>query len=457
MKLFDGAPTVSKVGDYAVLCLFMLLVSAVWVESDIYRYAAVILVVWGLADYWRAEFKPSISWMGYICIAWVAFVAIRYIFAYLDPSVQSHGTSEGIYLFPILYMTVGYMMFRYRHMHEKAAVLFVMISFVMSAATLQPSSLFEDGHQDVHYDFLMMKNTIHSSVGAGFIILAAINFAGFAIKNVRNTRRRLCYEAIAYATVGLCIIGLYGAKAKGVWLAIAAALCAQVLLSARRTYGKRGWIIAGAFLVALTAFVATFSTGIWATIGPTYQSAIEIAVATLESGSPAGAIQSAIASGTVPTSMNERLMLWSNAVEVWSHNIVFGNGIAWKDLWAKSQYQNVGFDLIHNGYLEVSVRYGLVGLFFYTVLYCWSITMSYRASNRGLIPSEAFNLHVVSLVFFLATILTNSNNRLAIGETYMMVSAAVGFYGYYLCQYHARSGKDEARQDLASAAHLRQP
>ncbi|MFU0507355.1 O-antigen ligase family protein [Pseudaminobacter sp. NGMCC 1.201702] len=427
MKLFDGAPTIGKIGDYVVLCLFMLLVSAVWVESDVYRYAAMILVVWGLADYWKAEFKPSIGWMGLACIVWTAFVAIRYIVVYLDPSVQNHGTSEGIYLFPILYMTVGYMMFRYRHMVGKAAVLFIIISFVMAAATVQPSSLFDDGY----HDFLMMNNTIHSSVGAGFIILAGINFASFALKNVQNTKRRFCFEAIAYATVGLCIVGLYGAKSKGVWLAITAALCAQVLLSVRRMYGKRGWIVAGALLATLAAFVAIFSAGIWATMGPTIDSAIAIALAARESGSLTGSIQSAIASGTVPTSMNERLMLWSNAVEVWSHNVVFGSGIAWKDLWINATYNYVGYDLIHNGYLEIGVRYGFTGIIFIGLIYAWSIVQCYR----NLTSRESFHFQVVSLIFFLVSIVTNSNNRLAIGESYMLLAAAVGFFSNYLGQH----------------------
>jgi O-antigen ligase len=133
-------------------------------------------------------------------------------------------------------------------------------------------------------------------------------------------------------------------------------------------------------------------------------------------------------------------MLWSNAVEVWSHDFILGNGVAWKDLWVAARYRDVGFDLIHNGYLEVAVRYGLVGLAFYGALYLWSVAMARRASARGLIPRQAFNFHVVSLVFFLATIMTNSNNRLAIGESYMLVAAAFGFFCHFACLYQDRIG-----------------
>jgi hypothetical protein len=414
----------------------MLLVSAVWIESDAYRYAAVILVVWGLADYWRAEFRPSIGWMGYLCIAWVAFVASRYVLVYLDPSVHNRGTSEGIYLFPILYMTVGYMMFRFRHMLGAAAALFIIVSLAMAVVTLQPSALFESRL----VPFLMMNNTIHSSVGAGFIILAAINFAGFIARNQSGRMHRVLWEIGAYATVGFCIVGLYGAKSKGVWIALAIAFCAQAFLSLRSSYGKRGRLIGLGFAAALAAFVAAFSAGIWSRMGPTYDSVMAIARSMVDGGRPVEAIHAAIASGTVPESMNIRLMLWSNAVEVWSHDFILGNGVAWKDLWVAARYRDVGFDLIHNGYLEVAVRYGLVGLAFYGALYLWSVAMARRASARGLIPQQAFNFHVVSLVFFLATIMTNSNNRLAIGESYMLVAAAFGFFCHFACLYQDRMG-----------------
>ena len=61
-----------------------------------------------------------------------------------------------------------------------------------------------------------------------------------------------------------------------------------------------------------------------------------------------------------------------------------------------------------------------------------------RAIKRGLITTEAYRFQVVSLVFFFATLLTNSNNRLAIGETFMMTAAAFGFYCFYLIQEQDR-------------------
>lgn len=430
MSLLPSQPAGKLWAGALAVVLFLVLASVAWIERDAYRFAAAILVVWGSVLYLRADFRPSIGWMGLICIAWVAFIAIRYAILYFDPAVLSHGTSEGIYLLPIFYMTVGYMMYRYRETLGATVMLFILISFVMAAATLPLSSLFDEGQ----HPFLVMKNTIHSSVGAGLIILASINFAGFAARNFTDARQRLFCEAVSYATIALCFIGLYGAKSKGVWAAMAIALCVQLLLAARKTNGMRRWLTGAVLLGALALFVSVFSFGIWSTIGPTYEEASAIVAKILQTGHPIQTIQQAIASDDIPVSMQIRLMLWLNAIEVLSRNVLFGSGIAWKDYWLQAHYSDTGFDLLHNGYLEIAVRYGLLGLAFYTILYAWTARTAYKAFQRGLIPIEAFNAHIVLLVFFLVTIASNSNNRLAIGESYMMLAGAFGFFCHYLCQ-----------------------
>lgn len=434
MNTIMDRPVLRILENTCIVVLFLLLVSAAWVEKDSYRYVAITLVLWGLVAYVRADFKPSIGWAGFACIGWASFVAIRYVLLYMNPTVRTYGGSEGIYLLPILYITVGYMMFRYWKLMNLTIVLFMLISLAMAAITLDGISVFDSEH----HAFLMMKNTIHSSVGAGFLILAALNFSRYAYKHVADARRRYVYEAISYLIIALCFVGLYGAKSKGVWAAMAIALVAQSLLAIPRIKGARGWAAAGGFAAALVAFAIVLDGGIWKTLGPTYASADSIVGDMVRNGQPLDAVQAAIASGTVPSSMNIRLMLWSNALEVWSHNLLFGSGIAWKDLWALTQYRDVGFDLIHNGYLEIAVRYGLLGFAFYMGLYAWAVANVRSAYKSDLIPREAFDFYIVSMVFFLVTIFTNSNNRLAIGESYMMVAAAFGFCCFYSLQQTAR-------------------
>ena len=56
------------------------------------------------------------------------------------------------------------------------------------------------------------------------------------------------------------------------------------------------------------------------------------------------------------------------------------------------------------------------------------------AVRAKLVAPAAWSCFISTLVFFAITILSNSNNRLAIGESFMWVAAAFGFYCFYLRQ-----------------------
>ncbi len=418
-----------------VALLFLILISAVWVETDSYRIAALILVLWGIAAYLVVDFRPTIGLMGFGCLAWVGLVMARYVTAYLSGTLNSLGTSEGIYLLPAFYMTVGYMMFLYRRLLPRLAILFIGLSLVTIATTVEWMTLF-DGE---FHPFLYMNNTIHSSIAGGLIILAAVNVALYAHANIADRKRCWLIEAIAYLTIVTGFVGLYGAKSKGVWVAIAGACFVQMILSAHLTFRAAAVAKAVILLGAVSGFVWLFAAGNWAAISPSYDSTETIVLNAVATGHPLQALREAIASGTVPHSTNIRLMLWHNAIEVWAKSPFLGNGIAWRDLYGATTYQDVGFDIVHNGCLEIAMRYGFLGLAFYAVLYGWTTVMARRAVKRGLIATEAYWFHVVSLAFFFATLLTNSNNRLAIGETFMITAAAFGFYCFYLLQEQDRA------------------
>ena len=430
-----ASASAGRLGTAVVALLFLILVSAVWVETDSYRIAALVLVLWGIAAYVVEDFRPTIGLMGFSCLGWITLIALRYIALYLSGTLNSLGASEGIYLLPAFYMTVGYMMFAYRRVLPRLVVVFMALSLAMTAITVDWLTAF-DGE---FHPFLYMNNTIHSSVAGGLIILAAVNVAFYAHANIAARKRRWFIEAIAYLTIVIGFIGLYGAKSKGVWVAIAGAFFVQMILSAHLTFRAAAAAKTIVLLVAFAGFVWLFAAGNWSAISPSYDSTESIVLKAVATGHPLTALREAIASGTVPPNTNVRLMLWHNAIEVWSKNVWIGNGIAWRDLYEATTYPDVGFDIVHNGYLEIAMRYGFLGLSFYAVLYFWTLVMARRAVKRGLIATEAYRFHVVSLVFFFATLLTNSNNRLAIGETFMLVAAAFGFYCFYLMQEQDRA------------------
>lgn len=413
-----------------VALLFVVLISAMWIENDSYRVAAGILVLSGIGIYVFEDFRPSIGWMGVACIAWAVYVLARLAIIYFGNTTNSMGRSEGIYLLPALYITVGYMMFLYRRLLWPLVLLWLAISLVLVAGTIDWLSFYNGG---IH-KFLFMNNTIHSSVAGGLIVIAAINFAAYVGRTLHIRLQRWLLEATAFVLVATTAIGLYGARSKGVWLALAAASLVQLLMSIRFNISKPALFKGGLLAAALAVFVGSFALTNWAAIDKSYDSSIGVVAKALASGHPLAALREAIGSSTVPEGTNIRLKLWHNAIEVWSRDVLFGNGIAWRDLYAHTRYADIGFDVVHNGYLEIGMRYGFFGLGFFAMLYGWSILKARRAVQRGLLPTEAYRYHVVSIVFFFGTILTNSNNRLAIGETFMLTAAAFGFYCFYLAQ-----------------------
>ena len=74
-----------------------------------------------------------------------------------------------------------------------------------------------------------------------------------------------------------------------------------------------------------------------------------------------GVVSNTISSTNTPVSMDERLQLWSNSWEVFSSAPVFGWGSKWLERWYQTRYAHIQYTLLHNGYLEILVRYGLFG------------------------------------------------------------------------------------------------
>ncbi len=427
-------PTTSWTQSAIVLLLVLALVSAVWIERDTYRYAGGLLFIYGFAAYLQDGRKATVGWMGALCFGWVAYVAARMAWTYAtDDSGERLGTSEGIYLFPAAYSTIGYALARHPQTLARASFIFIAISVVVLVSTVPIIGAFDGAR----HDFLLTNNTIHSSVCGGFIVFASLSFAGFVWRRGDAVPAARLWLATAYIAVLLCAIGIYAAKSKGVWFAMGVGIFVQLLMLRGGKLHGRGFAAGAAMLAAFAVFIAADRHDIWASLGPSVEAAFGIVSRAWQSGTLAGAIQDAIASGTIPLGMTERLMLWSNAVETWALHPLLGNGIAWEQAFYRAHYGDPGYNLLHNGYLEIAVRYGLAGLVFYALLFAWSLVQSHRAARRGLIAREAFVFHSVSMAFFLATILTNSNSRLAIGETYIMANAAFGFCCFFLLQRSA--------------------
>lgn len=421
----------SLVAEALATLAILVMVSAVWRESAAYRYAGVLLVLfaliqWARKDIWTYS-KPLIGGMGFLCLGWAIYVLDRLIFVYA--TTGQLGSEEGIYLFPALYATTGYAFLIYARRPGIAVLGFMILSAIFLVASTGYTEILLGERPEP----FLFNNPIHAAIAAGMIFLCALQFASYtAHRDDLNATAKLPYWLLSSVVVVLSAINIVVLRSKGVWLALAIALILSALMTLARR--SRRELQAAAGVLALLA-VAVFASRniLWSTAGSTVTFAADFFSTFARHGWNA-AIQPALTSHAIPISVQERLKLWADAVEIWARHPVFGAGSSWLTEWQNRAYHTEIYNIFHNGYLEIAVRYGIVGLAFYAGLFTWSSRQVLQAARAGLVAQSAWRCYISTLIFFAVTIFTNSNTRLAIGESYMWFAAAFGFYCFYLRQ-----------------------
>lgn len=295
----------------------------------------------------------------------------------------------------------------------------------------------DTGYSDILHgikpDARLFNNPIHAAVAAGFIFLCTLQFiAHTAQRTDLSGSARAWHWALSAAVLLFALVNIIALRSKGVWLAVALALLVLAVMALARGHRRELLVGSGVLAVVAAGVVATHNL-FWSTAGDTMIFVKTLVSDTFSQGL-GKAISAAIASDTTPLGAKERLMLWADAIEVWKRHPIFGASSAWLTEWESRTYHPSIHDIFHNGYLEIAVRYGVVGLAFFAFLYIWSSRQVVLAVRAKLVAPAAWSCFISTLVFFAITILSNSNNRLAIGESFMWVAAAFGFYCFYLRQ-----------------------
>lgn len=446
LQRLDQVTRTSTLLVAATLILWLVVISPMWIERDAYRAAGGLLVLWALWSYYRADQRPGLHIAGWACLAWGAYVAARYVYVSLAWEELGSGSAEGLYLFPIAFMSLGYAWLRTSPRMRALPDVVMVISAVLLAVTIDFGAIFNDERTP----FLIHKNTIHASVGAGLIAILAFCYCAnvWARCEGRLNRENVGRLLLGGIVILLCLLGIYGAKSKGVWmsLALTAPVAAGFIIW---SMPRRGLIAILAALAGLVIVAATLH-GVIREAGRTIVSALDLIDASTREGL-IPSFREAIASNHVPRSFEDRLKLWVNAWEVWTAQPWQGWGIGWKAPWRASSYAEIPYTLMHNGYLEIAIRYGWIGLGFFAALYATFATAVVRAWRARLIPTAAAHAWLFCTLFFALTMLSNSNNRLATGEAFSLVSAGFGFFCLYRLQGF-RAGEPSTREAAHAAA-----
>jgi O-antigen ligase len=417
--------------------LWLVAVSPLLIESDAYRYASLILIFIALFYYQRERDLPRTNWLGWICMAWGLYVTLRFAFVYFITPTHDIGASDWLYTFPFFFPIFG-VAFALNEMEmERIITAFFVLALAMLAATVSIDA--PEIVSGVAVRPLIMHNQIHGAVACGLIFIAATFWLLHYLTSPSGNPvfARVAYNVSPIIMV-LCLVAIYGAKSKGVWLALGTTLPMIALVSLRYVRIRLAVLMVGCATVLLIAAVYAVRVNIDRTAGPTATAALSMIGDIIAGHGISHTMTQAISSTATPTSMDERLQLWSNAWEVFSTAPIFGWGNQWLERWYQTRYTGLTYTLLHNGYLEILVRFGLFGALIMAIILVGLARSVLRASREGIIPRAAMHTYLVSLFFFAITLLSNSNNRLALGESLALVSSA------FACWCSLRLSSDSA-------------
>ncbi len=421
---------------YIADVLWLVIMSASLIEGYAYRYAGVLLLILALTLYVRSEPRIPIDWRGWLCLAWGSYAGVRYLLQFALQADHPVGDHELIFLMPLIFPPLAFGLFLCWSHLEKIVAVYFGFALVILLIGMRIDALLE-GRPFIP---LIQHNQIHGAVCCGMILIGAIFWLlHYLTDDTSNRSMRLYASVISPIICLLCLLGIYGAKSKGVWLSLVPVMPIVGFLILR-SLKKRVAILIVLLLVALLGGgIYAVRENISRTAGPTIAATVSIfkdAGATSQLGD---AVSHSIESGATPISMNERLQLWANAWELFSAAPIFGWGSEWLELWPHTRYPNVGYTFMHNGYLEILIRYGLFGALVFCIMlgcFCFSV---WRAARLGIIPKHAMHAFLLILLFFSFTILSNSNNRLVSGESLSILTAAFAL----ACQLKIKARKAE--------------
>jgi O-antigen ligase len=191
--------------------------------------------------------------------------------------------------------------------------------------------------------------------------------------------------------------------------------------------GRLRWAVVAVCIIVAGLAVTTARDSILKVAAPTIASTTGLAERGLAHVDLLEAMRQTVEDPNTPNSMRERLMLWTNALDAVRSSPWIGWGNLWQREWRQGTYSDTSHRLLHNGYLEILVRHGALGALMLTLFAAVAAQRLHRAWRQGVISSSLM-LYLYSLsFFFFITIASNSNNRLALGESYFLLTAAAVF------------------------------
>jgi O-antigen ligase len=421
----------NKIYPDSVLVIFWLVsLSALWIETDAYRVTIGLLALLAFIQYVRETPRLFPAFESWICFGWVAYVVTRFGYQYATLPGNPTGAAEGLYLMPLIFPTFGLAFTKMREAGKAEAV--VLLFFVISLIFLIIGTDYMGILAGKPVSPMFHNNRIHGGVASGFLFIGAVMWLVHQFENHETPgpyARIALYVAPAVAVFSF--VNVIGSWSKGVWvsLMLVLPLLAYAIQSISKKSAHKGTVWALAAMILLAVFAARHE--IWKGAAPTIIAAASLSEKVMAGAEMAPTIEEATVTKAIPFSMKERLMIWSNAAELLAENPVFGSGVDWLRKWRETTYsERVEHTLLHSAYLEIIVRHGLFSVAVFAIILFGYVRYVRLAAEHGLISKSARACFLLMVAYFMLTMLSNSNNRLAIGESFFLLMAAFSLHCY---------------------------
>ncbi|MFN7092072.1 MAG: O-antigen ligase family protein, partial [Allorhizobium sp.] len=275
---------------------------------------------------------------------------------------------------------------------------------------------------------LFHNNSIHAGVGSAMLFISSLFWVLYVLETKPFSRRwQLTCLILGSSTALLSLVGVLGAQSKGAWVALAATAGFLFILALLHRARKSKLSLLAILAVSVVISTTIALPSVEKVAGPTMNAASKLFQASMQSQPPLAVLEAGIKDPATPQAMRERLVLWTNALELINASPIIGWGNLWLREWRQTRYSGVGYTLLHNGYLEILVRHGIFGIAFLVLFASVAASRINAARVNGTIATSLAAYLYSMAFFFFCTIATNSNNRLALGESFFILAGSAIF------------------------------
>lgn len=371
--------------NFSFLSLFTLFVVFRLYARDVFSYFEPFFYILILYAFYRYS-PQEIRRFGWVIFPALTIPILSWCFMLLDfPDIDPRGARPEDLLDKFIFIYIGFFLFLNK---DKINFLLMLSSFVILLIPFVVGYGLDELRHGVNgrrVDFGLVA--IRSALLFGLVLIGFICFGMLS-------GSKLPLRFLLLAITPFCFFIVLLTQTRSAVVGLVVSFCFMLILILRSRISLRKFIVTSSIL--FFSFVLALNAGFFEPVVNRFKSEAAIITTFVESHGDMNAIPK--------SSIGLRLKFWQAAVDYGLERPMFGWGYKGGDLVMEMSgvisKKNTVLNTVHNGFLELFVRYGLLG--FALVLGCIATILFYfyRAVKCNLVPGWLSFFVPVSLVYF---------------------------------------------------------